>query len=171
MLLEPARHLHLSGEIHGVRYPWRARLAIRRSGLRYRGWLANHLAPAVFARHRFTVHVPRRPYVRALPGVPTIRVFEALASGIPLICSYWEDSEQLFTPGRDYLLVRDQREMESAMRNLRGDRALAAALAEHGRETILARHTCGHRVDELLAIDASLRDDDSAAAQALGATG
>ena len=29
---------------------------------------------------------------------------------------------------------------------------LALALAEHGRETVLARHTCGHRVDELLAI-------------------
>jgi len=159
MLLGPARHLRLSGVIHGVRYPWRARVAIWRSGLRYGGWLPNHLAPAVFARHRFTVHVPRRPYVRALPGIPTIRVFEALACGIPLICSHWEDAEGLFTPGRDYLVARDQREMESAMRTMIGDRAKAAALAEHGRATILARHTCAHRVDELLAIDAELRDD------------
>jgi spore maturation protein CgeB len=169
MLLAPARHLHLSGVIHGVRYPWRARLAIRRSGLRYGGWLANHLAPAVFARHRFTVHVPRRPYVRALPGIPTIRVFEALACGIPLISCYWEDSEGLFTPGRDYLVARDQREMEAAMRSLRGDRALAAALAEHGRATILARHTCAHRVDELLAIDAELRGEGPTSAQTVGA--
>ena len=29
--------------------------------------------PAVFARYRVTVHVPRRPYVEALPGIPTIR--------------------------------------------------------------------------------------------------
>jgi spore maturation protein CgeB len=29
---------------------------------------------------------------------------------------------------------------------------LARALADHGRQTILARHTCAHRVDELLAI-------------------
>jgi spore maturation protein CgeB len=32
------------------------------------------------------------------------------------------------------------------------DVATARALAEHGRRTILARHTCAHRVDELLAI-------------------
>ena len=40
-LLGPARRLRLSGSVHGVRYPWRARLAIRHSGLRYRGWVAN----------------------------------------------------------------------------------------------------------------------------------
>jgi spore maturation protein CgeB len=32
------------------------------------------------------------------------------------------------------------------------DRAMGAELARHGRERILARHTCGHRVDELLRI-------------------
>jgi spore maturation protein CgeB len=81
-LLGPARQLRLSGSIHGVRYPWRARLALWRAGLRYRGWLANDRVPAAFARHRLTIHVPRRPYVQALPGIPTIRVFEALACGI-----------------------------------------------------------------------------------------
>jgi spore maturation protein CgeB len=32
------------------------------------------------------------------------------------------------------------------------DREWAAELAAHGRATILARHTCGHRVTELEAI-------------------
>jgi spore maturation protein CgeB len=123
---------------------------------RYRGWLANHRAPEVFAAHRFTVHVPRRPYVEALPGIPTIRVFEALACGIPLICAPWEDAEGLFTPGEDYLTVRDGEQMRAAMRELLGDEAQAAALAAHGRETILARHTCAHRVTELEAIHAEL---------------
>ena len=157
MLLDPAQRLRLDGVVHGEHYPWRGRLAIRRSGLRYGGGLASHLAPAVFARHRFTVDLPSRLHVRALPGVPTIRVFEALACGIPLICSPWDDAEGLFTPGRDYLVARDPREMESAMRTVVRDRATAAALAEHGLATILARHTCAHRIDELLAIDASLR--------------
>ena len=35
---------------------------------------------------------------------------------------------------------------------LRDDPDLRAALARSGLETILARHTCAHRVDELLAI-------------------
>ncbi len=155
-LLGPARHLRLSGSIHGVRYPWRARLAIRRSGLRYRGWVANAGVPAIFAHHRLTVHVPRRPYVAALSGIPTIRVFEALACGIPLICSPWEDAEGLFTPGEDYLTASNGAEMTTAISSLLRHRKLAESLAQRGLATIRARHTCAHRVDELLAIHASL---------------
>ena len=123
----------------------------RRPGLRYRGWLANHLAPEAFARHRVTVHVPRRPYVEALPGIPTIRVFEALACGIPLVCAPWDDAEGLFTPGRG-LSGRPQRDGD-------GDRhARAAAATRAGRRAARStawrrsarRHTCAHRVDELL---------------------
>ena len=161
-LLGPARRLKLSGSIHGVRYPWRARLAVRMSGLHYHGWVANHRAPALFARHRFTVHVPRRPYVRALPGIPTIRVFEALACGIPLITAPWDDVEGLFTPGSDYLVAASGSQMEQAIRSVLRDRALAATVAQRGRATILARHTCAHRVDELEAILAEL---DGAVAQ------
>ncbi len=155
-LLAPARRLRLNGSLFGVRYPRRARLRVRWSGLRYRGWIANYRAPEVFARHRFTLHVPRRPYVRALPGIPTIRVFEALACGIPLICAPWDDAEGLFEPGRDYLVAADGAAMAQAMRELRHDHELAESLRERGRATILARHTCAHRVDELLAIHQSL---------------
>lgn len=163
-LLAPARRLRLRGSIYGVRYPWRARLRVRWSGLHYHGWLANYRVPAVFARHRLTVHVPRRPYVRALPGIPTIRVFEALACGIPLITAPWEDAEGLFTPGRDYLVAADGREMAEAMRSILRDRALAATLTERGLATIRTRHTCAHRVDELLGIHRSLLPSSSATA-------
>ncbi len=158
-LLRPARRLRLRGSVHGVRYPRAARLRIRLAGLRYRGWVANHRAPELFARHRLTVHVPRRPYVDALPGIPTIRPFEAMACGIPLICSPWEDAEGLFRPGEDYLVARDGREMREAMRAVLGEPALAERLRASGLETIRARHTCAHRVEELLAIDAELRGE------------
>jgi spore maturation protein CgeB len=94
-----------------------------------------------------TVHVPRRPYVEALPGIPTIRVFEALACGIPLVSAPWEDAEGLFRDG-DFLWARNTREMEEALRAAIDD----PSFAEQGRETVLARHTCAHRVEELLAI-------------------
>jgi spore maturation protein CgeB len=162
-LLAPARRLRLSGSIHGVRYPWRARARIRLAGLRYRGWLANHRAPGVFARHRLTVHVPRRPYVRKLPGIPTIRVFEALACGIPLICSPWEDAEGLFRPGVDFLVARSGEEMRELMRAVLHDPELAESLRAAGLHTIGARHTCAHRVDELLAVHASLRGAEAVA--------
>jgi len=156
-LLRPARQLRLRGSVHGVRYPRSARLRILLSGLRYRGWVANHRVPELFARHRLTVHVPRRPYVEALPGIPTIRPFEALACGIPLVCSPWEDCEGLFRAGEDYLVARDGAEMREAMQAILEYPEQAAKLRRSGLETIRARHTCAHRVDELLAIDAELR--------------
>jgi spore maturation protein CgeB len=155
-LLTPARRLKLSGSVHGVRYPGSARRRIRRSGLAYRGWLANHRAPERFARHRLTVHVPRRPYAQALPGIPTIRPFEALACGIPLISAPWEDAEGLFRAGEDHLVAEDGRAMAEAMRAVLDDEALAARLRANGLETIAQRHTCAHRVDELLAVHAEL---------------
>jgi spore maturation protein CgeB len=151
-LLEPVRALGLRTRIHGVRYPDRALNRLKTAGIQYGGWLPNYQAPEVFARFRVTVHVPRRPYVRALPGIPTIRVFEALACGIPLVSAPWDDVEHLFTPGQDYLLARDGAAMQRHLRALVSDADMARALAERGRRTLLARHTCAHRVDELLAI-------------------
>jgi spore maturation protein CgeB len=152
MLIEPVAALGLRARVHGVRYPADALAALSAAGITYGGWLANFEVPAVFARHRVTVHVPRRPYTEALPGIPTIRPFEALACGIPLVSTPWRDDEQLFTAGRDYLVARDPKEMRQHLRAVLAEPRLAAELARHGRETILARHTCGHRVDELLGI-------------------
>jgi spore maturation protein CgeB len=161
-LLDPVRELGLRARVHGVRYPEAARVALAEAGIEYAGWLPNHRAPHIFARFRATVHVPRRPYVRALPGIPTIRVFEALACGIPLVSAPWPDEEGLFTPGEDFLVARDGAAMRGHLRELLHDPEAARALAEHGRRTILARHTCAHRVRELLAIAAELGCDTAA---------
>jgi spore maturation protein CgeB len=151
-LIEPARALGLSGSVHGVRYPAEAVAAVEAAGLAFRGRIPNVMVPSRFAAHRLTVHVPRRPYARMLPGIPTIRVFEALACGIPLVSAPWEDAEGLFRPGEDFLFARDGEAMRAALRGILADPDHAAALAASGRERILDRHTCAHRVDELLAI-------------------
>jgi spore maturation protein CgeB len=155
-LLRPATELGLRTRMHGVRYPAPAVARLERAGIEYAGWTPNFAVPGVFARFRTTVHIPRRPYVEALPGIPTIRVFEALACGIPLLCAPWQDTEHLFTPGRDYLVARDGDEMQRLLRSLLTDDAAAGALAAHGRKTILRRHTCVHRVNELLGIVSQL---------------
>jgi spore maturation protein CgeB len=155
-LLAPARALGLTGSVFGVRYPPAPRRAIAAAGLPYRGWVANHRVPEIFARHAITVHIPRRPYVEALPGIATIRPFEALACGIPLVCSPWDDVEGLFTPGEDFVVARDGDEMRALIERVLRDGELARHLAQHGRRTILERHTCAHRVDELLAIAVEL---------------
>ncbi len=151
-LLDPVRALALSARVHGVRYPTEAVAALADAGISYGGWLANDLVPEVFAAHRLTVHVPRRPYAEALPGIPTIRVFEALACGIPLVSAPWDDCEGLFRQGRDFLVAADGAAMGEALRLLLHDPAAAAELSASGLETIRARHTCAHRVDALLAI-------------------
>jgi spore maturation protein CgeB len=161
-LLGPVQRLGLRARIHGVRYPQQALRDLAAAGIEYAGWLPNYQAPAVFARYRVTVHVPRRPYAAALPGIPTIRVFEALACGIPLISAPWHDSEGLFEPGADFLTAADGGEMERKLRAVLNEPQLAEALAAHGHRTILARHSCAHRVDELLAIYAELAPAESA---------
>jgi spore maturation protein CgeB len=154
--LEPVRQLGMRAAVHGVRYPGHARARLRRSGIAYEGWLPNFKVPERFSRFRVTVHIPRAPYARALPGIPTIRPFEALACGIPLVSAPWDDCEQLFRTGSDYLVARDSAEMRRHLRNVTSDPALAGSLSASGRATILARHTCAHRVDELLHIHAQI---------------
>lgn len=153
-LIGPSRGLKT--RVHGVRYPEEARNALAEAGIEYAGWLPNYEVPRAFARFRATVHVPRRPYAEALPGIPTIRPFEALACGIPLISAPWDDAEGLFTPGEDFLVAKNGEDMKRCLREVLNDPDLARHLSERGRRTILERHTCAHRVDELLAIAAAL---------------
>jgi spore maturation protein CgeB len=151
-LFKPARMAGLPLDLYGVRYPAEALDTLARYGVEFRGWLPNARAPKVYARHLATVHVPRRFYTEVLPGIPTIRVFEALACGIPLVCAPWDDSEHLFTPGEDYLVARDGTEMVEHLTALRNDPDLRASLVQHGLDTIRARHSCAHRAQELLDI-------------------
>ncbi|HEV2125426.1 MAG TPA: glycosyltransferase, partial [Chloroflexota bacterium] len=95
-LLRPARDFR--GErrfaVHGVRYPTRVLDTIQRHyGVEYRGWLPNYLVPAAFAQAHVVVHVIRRQYMRVLHGIPTIRVFEALACGTALVSTRWHDTD------------------------------------------------------------------------------
>ena len=151
----PCRRLGLTARVYGVRYPpERARGARARPGIDYRGWLPNYAVPEVFARHRVTVHVPRRPYARGAAGHPddprrsrrwpAASRSSARRGTTPRACS---------RPGDD--LSRRARRRRDARAPARGAATTASSRARSprtGAQTILARHTCAHRVDELLAI-------------------
>jgi spore maturation protein CgeB len=137
---------------YGVRYPAEARERLRACGIAYGGYLANLAAPAAYAAARLSVHVPRRPYAGGLSGIPTIRVFEALACGAALISAPWEDAEALFTAGSDYLIADNGVRMEALGKQLLDHPEQRKRLGEHGRATIVARHSCAHRARELEAI-------------------
>jgi spore maturation protein CgeB len=148
----PVKTLGLKTRVYGVRYPQPVLNELAEAGIEYGDWAPNYRVPEIFAQYHATVHLPRRPYVRALAGIPAIRMFEALACGIPLVSAPWEDREGLFRPGHDFLCARDGAEMVSHLRAVLADSELAESLAASGLEAIRARHTCRHRVDELLEI-------------------
>lgn len=152
-LIGPASDLGAGRVVaHGVRYPQHALARLAQVGIDYRGYLPNLRAPHVYGASKLALHVPRRQYVNGLSGIPTIRVFEALACGVPLLCSPWTDAERLFRPGEDYLSVADGRGMTAAIQELLRDDLAREQIARNGLETIRGRHTCRHRAEQLVAI-------------------
>lgn len=152
-LIAPAARLpQFRFAVHGVRYPTAALERLAESNIAFRGYLPNLNAPEMYSRSKISLHVPRRFYANGLSGVPTIRVFEALAAGSPLVCSPWKDTEGLFRPGEDYICVPDSEAMISELQRLLNDEKARRQLGRSGLETIRKRHTCAHRAEQLIEI-------------------
>ncbi len=135
--------------VHGVRYPTRILRSFDRTGIRYEGWVPNFAVPEVFAKSRMTLHILRSFYCTVLPGIPTIRPFEAMACGIPLITTQWRDTEHLFRAGRDYLMAATPAQMRQHVRLLTRSKQKRQDLAGHALETIRRRHHCDLRAEQL----------------------
>jgi spore maturation protein CgeB len=145
-LIEPLASLdRAQPAVYGVRYPHDARRQLRTAGIEYRGYLPNLSAPDVYSRCALTLHIPRRCYANGLSGIPTIRMFEAFACGVPLICSPWTDLEGLFQPNEDYITVPDGKSMKAEIEHLLRDDHARRQLSEHASQTITQKHTCWHR--------------------------
>lgn len=138
--------------VHGVRYPEEGLRRLSEAGIRYRGYLPNLSAPQVYGRSKLSLHVPRRQYANGLSGIPTIRVFEVMACGIPLVCSPWSDVENLFRPGEDYIIVPNGNAMTAEIERLLKDDLARAQIVANALTTIRARHTCDNRAEQLMAI-------------------
>jgi spore maturation protein CgeB len=151
-LIEPIRSLGLRARFYGARYPKEALHTLSASGIDYGGWIPDFAIPAALAAGRFTVNVPRRMRADGLPHTPAIRVLEALACGVPVVTAPWDECDELFTPDIDLLIGRDGRQVERHLVHLRGDPEFARFIAANGYQTVVSRHTCAHRVQELLAI-------------------
>jgi spore maturation protein CgeB len=140
---------HLRFMVHGVRYPKRVLRFFDKTGIRYEGWVPNFAVPEVFAKFRMTLHILRSFYCTALPGIPTIRPFEAMACGIPLVTTQWRDTKQLFHEGQDYLMAESPGQMRQYIRLLTGSEQKRQDLAGHALETIRRRHHCDLRAEQL----------------------
>jgi spore maturation protein CgeB len=151
-LIEPIRTLGLRARFYGARYPKDALKTLRATGIDYGGWIPDFAIPAAFAAGRFTVNVPWRMRPAGLPHTAAIRVLEAMACGIPVVTAPWDECDQMFTPEVDLLIAHDGTEVRHRLQALHHDGEHARFIAANGYQTVVSRHTCGHRVQELLAI-------------------
>ena len=118
-------------------------------------WPANverieHLAPsehrAFYSSQRFTLNVTRADMIAAGYS-PSIRLFEAAASGVPIISDWWEGLDELFEPGSEILIAREPDDVLRALRDrTEHDRR---AIGERARQRVLSAHTAAHRAVEL----------------------
>jgi spore maturation protein CgeB len=157
-IITPVKKLGIKASFYGVRYPSYALKILKDANIEYKGWVPNFKVPEVFSKYNVTVHVPRKPYMKMLPGIPTIRPFEAMSCGIPLISSPWDDKENLFTPGKDFLVAQNGKEMEEHLKNVLNNPELSKSLTNHGLKTIREKHTCDHRVNELINVFKSIEN-------------
>ena len=146
-LLLPIARLGLKAGVHGAPAPVTAGAGLVEAGIRDGGWLPNHLIPVAYAGGLMTVNLPPAP--ETLPGIPSSRLFEALACGIPLVSGPWHDTDGLFPPGC-YLRADNGAEMIASLSLLRHGHDLREELIENGLSAIEAQHSCGQRAEELL---------------------
>lgn len=149
-LFLPVYESGLACNCYGVRYPKHILEKLTNWNIKYSGWTPNYRVPEIFSNFRLTIHVPRQPYSKILQGIPTIRIFEALACGIPLISAPWIDTENLFTEGKDYLIAHNKKEMKEYIKLVTTDKNFTQSLVNNGLETILKKHTCKIRVKQFL---------------------
>lgn len=86
-----------------------------------------------------------------------------MACGIPVVSAGWLDTAGLFASPAPFLVAESGTEMASCLDAVLTRPSLRAELARRGLHEILARHTCGHRVHELLQIVRAVTGDSRAA--------
>lgn len=152
-LIDPIRVLGLRARFYGARYPEDALRALRAAGIEYGGWIPDFCIPTALSTGRFTVHVPLRLRAEGFPPhTPVLRILQALACGVPVVTAPWEECAELFTSGIELLVCHSGPQVERHLVALRSDPEFARFIAANGYQTVMCRHTCAHRAQELLAI-------------------
>ena len=129
-------------------HPERARLldAIR---ARYSSVFLGRADPArigeIYARAKIVFNKSARNDVN-------MRYFEAMAAGAVLITDRTSGNgvEDLFSPGKDFVEYDDEAGLLAAIDRLLADDSERARLGQHGRETVLSRHTYAQRAEQIV---------------------
>jgi spore maturation protein CgeB len=119
-----------------------------------------HIEPGAhatfFARQRFTLNVTRVDMIRCGYS-PSVRLFEAAASGVPIISDWWPGLSELFSPGCEILIATCPEQVLGYLRDLPECRR--RELAQAARARVLASHTADHRAAALESYVCESRDN------------
>jgi spore maturation protein CgeB len=152
-LIQPVAELrNCKTVVHGVQHSEQDRQSLSEAGIEFRGYLPNLMAPKVYSHTALSLHLHSRPYGSESSTMPSAGMFEALACGSTLLCAPWQDGEKLFRLGEDYIAVASGAEMKTKIQRLLRDESARRRIGANGRETILRRHTCAHRAQQLVDI-------------------
>jgi GT2 family glycosyltransferase/spore maturation protein CgeB len=104
--------------------------------------------PAIYASARVALDDTQSPTLRY--GAVNARVFDALATGTPVLTNCVEGVRELFDD--DFPVWRTPEDLGGERDRLLDDDQRRSALAARYREMVLTRHTFEHRADELVGI-------------------
>jgi spore maturation protein CgeB len=144
LFIEPARRrpdlrFVLGGSGYPKDFPWTDNI-----------WFVKHLPPSdhpdFFSSSRLTLNVTREA-MAAMGWCPSGRLFEAAASGVPLLTDEWEGLDDFFEPGREILVARSTDEVLAAL-DLSDEHL--ARIARAARERVLAEHGSATRASGLM---------------------
>lgn len=145
LLLEPARRLpDRRFVVAGARYP------------DYIEWPPNvarieHLPPSghaeFYGRQRYTLNVTREDMIAA-GWSPSVRLFEAAASGTPLISDRWRGIEELLPLGEAIVIADTSEDIVELIESSDDERR--SAYAKQARSIVLRGHTGRARAKELI---------------------
>jgi spore maturation protein CgeB len=108
-----------------------------------------HVAPAehaaFFASSRLTLNITRQTMAR-FGYCPSGRLFEAAASGVPIVSDWFEGLDQFFDPGSEIFAAKDCCDVLSILDSSDAELRRRAAAA---RARVFDRHLAQHRAAEL----------------------
>lgn len=112
----------------------------------------SHVPPgehgAFFCSSRLTLNLTRST-MAAFGHCPSGRLFEAAASGVPIVSDWFEGLDRFFTPGDELLVARSRSDVLAALDADDRDHARRALRA---RARVFAEHLAAHRAETLVSL-------------------
>lgn len=144
LLIEPARRAsHLRFAVAGAQYPDKIDWPPNVERIEHVP-PADH--PAFYASSRFTLNVTRAEMVRAGYS-PSVRLFEAAATGTAIISDPWLGLETILQPEREIIIATRTEDVLAALLTIRESRR--QRIAQAARRRTLANHSSQRRAAQL----------------------